>query len=186
MSPEKKKKTTSDLKKEAEEKHARAMRIRSELENERVQKLQRTSQKLNRVTEWHAVRHMKLREGMYARHQRSESRHEAFLAQVAKRAGDESSKVNEIRFITSLNDENKKLILRQKLHESELRRAEKLQVIKSKQKEDLAREEAVLERRKLIEAEKLQRLAEIQRKKEEAQVRREEERKASSAAREAR
>ncbi|CAJ2664620.1 unnamed protein product [Trifolium pratense] len=186
MSPEKKKKTTSDLKKEAEEKHARAMRIRSELENERVQKLQRTSQKLNRVTEWHAVRHMKLREGMYARHQRSESRHEAFIAQVAKRAGDESSKVNEIRFITSLNDENKKLILRQKLHESELRRAEKLQVIKSKQKEDLAREEAVLERRKLIEAEKLQRLAEIQRKKEEAQVRREEERKASSAAREAR
>lgn len=50
----------------------------------------------------------------------------------------------------------------------------------------MAREEAVLERRKLIEAEKLQRLAETQRKKEEAQVRREEERKASSAAREAR
>lgn len=186
MSPDKKKKTTSDLKKEAEEKHARAMRIRSELENERVQKLQRTSQKLNRVNEWHAVRHMKLREGMHARHQRSESRHEAFLAQVAKRAGDESSKVNEVRFITSLNEENKKLMLRQKLHESELRRAEKLQVLKSKQKEDLAREEAVLERRKLIEAEKLQRLAEIQRRKEEAQVRREEERKASSAAREAR
>lgn len=186
MSPEKKKKTTSDLKREAEEKHARAMRIRSELENERVQKLQRTSQKLNRVNEWHAVRHMKLREGMYARHQRSESRHEAFLAQVVKRAGDESSKVNEVRFITSLNEENKKLILRQKLHESELRRAEKLQVLKSKQKEDLAREEAVIERRKLIEAEKLQRLAEIQRRKEEAQVRREEERKASSAAREAR
>ncbi|KAL2645936.1 hypothetical protein AAZV13_05G020900 [Glycine max] len=186
MSPDKKKKTTSDLKREAEEKHARAMRIRSELENERVQKLQRTSQKLNRVNEWHAVRHMKLREGMYARHQRSESRHEAFLAQVVKRAGDESSKVNEVRFITSLNEENKKLMLRQKLHESELRRAEKLQVLKSKQKEDLAREEAVLERRKLIEAEKLQRLAEIQRRKEEAQVRREEERKASSAAREAR
>ncbi|BAT76540.1 hypothetical protein LR48_Vigan01g275200 [Vigna angularis] len=186
MSPDKRKKTTSDLKREAEEKHARAMRIRSELENERVQKLQRTSQKLNRVTEWHAVRHMKLREGMYARHQRSESRHEAFLAQVVKRAGDESSKVNEVRFITSLNEENKKLILRQKLHESELRRAEKLQVLKSKQKEDLAREEAVIERRKLIEAEKLQRLAEIQRRKEEAQVRREEERKASSAAREAR
>ncbi|KAL9326377.1 hypothetical protein ACSQ67_007022 [Phaseolus vulgaris] len=103
-----------------------------------------------------------------------------------RRAGDESSKVNEVRFITSLNEENKKLILRQKLHESELRRAEKLQVLKSKQKEDLAREEAVIERRKLIEAEKLQRLAEIQRRKEEAQVRREEERKASSAAREAR
>ncbi|MED6221115.1 hypothetical protein PIB30_051254 [Stylosanthes scabra] len=92
LSPEKKKKTATDLKREAEEKHARAMRIRSELENERVQKLQRTSQKLNRVSEWHAVRHMKLREGMHARHQRSESRHEAYLAQVAKRAGDESSK----------------------------------------------------------------------------------------------
>ncbi|XP_028753656.1 uncharacterized protein LOC114713229 [Neltuma alba] len=186
MSPDKKKKTTSDLRKEAEEKHARAMRIRNDLENERVQKLQRTSEKLSRVNEWQAVRNMKLREGLYARHQRSESRHEAYLAQVVKRAGDESSKVNEVRFITSLNEENKKLILRQKLHGSELRRAEKLQVIKSKQKEDLAREEAVLERRKLIEAEKLQRLAEIQRRKEEAQVRREEERKASSAAREAR
>ncbi|KAJ8752757.1 hypothetical protein K2173_007067 [Erythroxylum novogranatense] len=186
MSPEKRKKNAIDLKKEAEEKHARAMRIRNELENERVQKLQRTSEKLNRVNEWQAVRTLKLREGMHARRQRGESRHEAFLAQVVRRAGDESSKVNEVRFITSLNEENKKLMLRQKLQDWELRRAEKLQVMKSKQKEDLAREEAVLERRKLIEAEKLQRLAETQRKKEEAQVRREEERKASSAAREAR
>ncbi|KAL2935370.1 S phase cyclin A-associated protein in the endoplasmic reticulum [Bienertia sinuspersici] len=186
MSPEKKKKTAVDLKKEAEEKHARAMRIRSDLENERVQKLQRTSEKLNRVSEWHAVRSMKLREGMYARHQRSESRHEAHIAQVVKRAGDESIKVNEVRFITSLNDENKKFLLRQKLHDSEMRRAEKFQVMKTKQKEDMAREEAVVERRKLIEAEKLQRLTETQRRKEEAQLRREEERKASSAAREAR
>ncbi|XP_072972485.1 uncharacterized protein [Typha angustifolia] len=186
MSPEKKKKSALDFKKEAEEKHARAMRIRNQLENERIQRLQRTSEKLNRVNEWQAVRSVKLREVMNARQQRSESRHEAYLAQVVKRAGDESSKVNEVRFITSLNEENKKFMLRQKLHDSEMRRAEKLQVIKSKQKEDSAREEAVLERRRLLEAEKLQRLAETQRKKEEAQVRREEERKASSAAREAR
>ncbi|KAG9439325.1 hypothetical protein H6P81_019490 [Aristolochia fimbriata] len=186
MSPEKKKKTALDMKREAEEKHARAMRIRNELENERVQRLQKTSEKLNRVSEWQAVKSLKLREGMLTRHQRSESRHEAHLAQVVKRAGDESSKVNEVRFITSLNEENKKLMLKQKLQDSELRRAEKLQGIKIKQKEDSAREEAVLERRKLLEAEKLQRLAENQRKKEEAQVRREEERKASSAAREAR
>ncbi|RZC60938.1 hypothetical protein C5167_022706 [Papaver somniferum] len=186
MSPEKKKKTALDLKKEAEEKHARAMRIRSELENERAQKLQRTSEKLNRVNEWQAVRNLKLREGMHARHQRGESRHEAHLAQVVRRAGDESSKVNEVRFITSLNEDHKKFILRQKLQESEQRRAEKMQIIKSKQKEDMAREEAVLERRRLLEAEKLQRLADIQRKKEVAQVRKEEERKASSAAREAR
>ncbi|KAK6128151.1 hypothetical protein DH2020_038104 [Rehmannia glutinosa] len=164
MSPEKKKKSALDLKKEAEEKHARATRIRSQLEHERVQKLQRTSEKLNRVNEWQTVRSTKLRESMFARHQRSESRHEAYLAQVVRRAGDESSKVNE---------------------DSELRRAEKLQVIKIKQKGDMAREEAVLERKRLIEAEKLQRLAETQRRKEEAQVRREEERKASSAAREA-
>ncbi|XP_020104895.1 calponin homology domain-containing protein DDB_G0272472-like isoform X2 [Ananas comosus] len=185
MSPEKKKKSALDVRREAEEKHARAMRIRNQLENERVQRLQRTSEKLNRVNEWQAVRSLKLREVMNARHQRSESRHEAYLAQVVKRAGDESSKVNEVRFITSLNEENKKLILRQKLLDSQMRRAEKLQVIRIKQKEDTAREEAVLERRRLLEAEKLQRLAEIQRKKEEAQVRREEERKASSAAREA-
>ncbi|GFZ03534.1 hypothetical protein Acr_16g0001580 [Actinidia rufa] len=161
MSPEKKKKNALDLKKEAEEKHARAMRIRSELENERVQKLQRNSEKLNRVVnEWQAVRSTKLREGMHARQQRGESRHEAFLAQVVRRAGDESSKVNEVRFITSLNEENKKLMLRQKLHDSELRRAEKLQKSCS-----------VLLRRN--------------EKRDEAQVRREEERKASSAAREA-
>lgn len=185
MSPDKKKKSVVDLKKEAEEKHARATRIRNELESERVQRLQRTSEKLNRVNEFQAERNMKLREVMFARHQRSESRHEAFLAQVVRRANDESSKVNEVRFITSLNEENKKLMLRQKLHDSEVRRAEKLQLLKTKQKEDMAREEAVLERKKLLEAEKLQRIAEIQRKKEEAQVRREEERKASSAAREA-
>ncbi|XP_073270561.1 uncharacterized protein [Primulina huaijiensis] len=185
MSPEKKKKSVLDLKKEAEEKHARATRIRTQLENERVQKLQRTSEKLNRVNEWQTVRSNKLRESMFARHQQTESRHEAYLAQVVRRAGDESSKVNEVRFITSLNEENKKHILRKKLQDSELRRAEKVQVMKTKQKEDMAREEAVLERRRLIEAEKLQRLAETQRRKEEALARREEERKASSAAREA-
>ena len=186
MSPEKKRKNTLDMKREAEDRHARATRIRSQLENERVQRLQRTSEKLNRVNEWQAVRSLKMRERMNARHQRSESRHEAHLAQVARRAGDESSKVNEVRFITSLNEENKKLILRQKLHDSEVRRAEKLQIIRTKQKEDSAREEAVLERKKLLEAEKLQRITEMQRRKEEAKVRREEERKASSAAREAR
>ncbi|RWW82116.1 hypothetical protein BHE74_00009433 [Ensete ventricosum] len=185
MSPDKKKKSAMDLRREAEEKHARAMRIRNQLESERVQKLQRTSEKLNRVSEWQAVRSSKMREVMFARHQRSEYLHEAYLAKVVRKAGDESSKVNEVRFITSLNEQNKKLMLRQKLHDSEVRRAEKLQVIRTKQKEDIAREEAVLERRKLLEAEKLQRLAETQRKKEEAQVRREEERKASSAAREA-
>ncbi|CAL9770218.1 unnamed protein product [Musa acuminata subsp. burmannicoides] len=185
MSPDKKKKSAMDLRREAEEKHARAMRIRNQLESERVQKLQRTSEKLNRVSEWQAVRSSKMREVIFARHQRSEYLHEAYLAKVVKKAGDESSKVNEVRFITSLNEQNKKLMLHQKLHDSEMRRAEKLQVIRTKQKEDIAREEAVLERRKLLEAEKLQRLAETQRKKEEAQVRREEERKASSAAREA-
>ncbi|XP_076915401.1 uncharacterized protein LOC143574743 isoform X2 [Bidens hawaiensis] len=185
MSPEKKKKTSLDLKKEAEEKHARAMRIRNELENERLQKLQKSTKKLDRVNEWQAVRSTRLREGMHARHQRSETRHEAYLAQVARRAGDESTKVNEVRFITSLNEENKKLMLQQKHQDSELRRAEKLKDMKSKQKEDMAREEAVLERKKLVEAEKMQRLAETQRKKEEALLRREEERKASSAAREA-
>ncbi|KAL7619225.1 hypothetical protein Lser_V15G00542 [Lactuca serriola] len=185
MSPDKKKKTSLDLKKEAEEKHARATRIRNELENERLQKLQKSTKKLNRVNEWQAVRSTRLREGMHARHQRSETRHEAFLAQVARRAGDESTKVNEVRFITSLNEENKKLMLLQKYQDSESRRAEKLKDMKSKQKEDMAREEAVLERKKLVEAEKMQRLAETQRKKEEALLRREEERKASSAAREA-
>ncbi|KAH9331731.1 hypothetical protein KI387_003839, partial [Taxus chinensis] len=185
MSPERRRKSPLDMKKEADEKHARATRIRRELENERTQRLQRVSEKLNRVTEWQAGRNSKLREGMYARQQRGESRHEAYLAQIARRASDESNKVSEVRFITSLNEENKKLSLRQKLQDSELRRAERLQNIKIKQKEDIAREEAVLERRKLLEAEKLQRLTETQRKKEEAQARREEERKAASAAREA-
>lgn len=185
MSPDKRKKSALDLKKEAEQKHARATRIRSELDNERVQKLQRASEKLNRVNEWQAVRSMRMREVIHDRHRRSESSREAFLAQVVRRAGDESSKVNEVRFITSLNEGNKKFMLRQKLQDSELRRAEKLQLLKTKQKEDMAREEAVLERKRLLEAEKLQRLAEIQRKKEEAQQRWEEERRASTAAREA-
>lgn len=46
MSPDKKKKTSLDLKKEAEEKHARATRIRNELENERLQKLQKSTKKV--------------------------------------------------------------------------------------------------------------------------------------------
>ncbi|KAJ7564334.1 hypothetical protein O6H91_02G013300 [Diphasiastrum complanatum] len=186
MSPERKKKSPLEMKKEVDEKHARATRIRRELETERAQRLQRTAQKLNRVSEWQAVRSTKLREGMHARQQRVESRHEAHLAEIARRASDESSKVSEVRFITSLNEENKKLSLQQKLQDSEVRRAERLQTIRIKQKEDVAREEAALERRKLLEAERLQKIAETQRKKDEAQARREEERRAASAAREAR
>lgn len=82
MSPEKKKRTAVDMKREAEEKHARATRIRNQLESERVQRLQRTSEKLNRVNEWQTVRSLKRREVMTARQQRGESRHEAYLAQV--------------------------------------------------------------------------------------------------------
>jgi hypothetical protein len=82
MSPEKKKRMAVDMKREVEEKQARATRIRNQLESERVQRLQRTSEKLSRVNEWQTVRSLKLREVMTARQQRGESRHEAFLAQV--------------------------------------------------------------------------------------------------------
>jgi hypothetical protein len=80
--PEKKKRMAVDMKREVEEKQARATRIRNQLESERVQRLQRTSEKLNRVNEWQTVRSLKLREVMTARQQRGESRHEAYLAQV--------------------------------------------------------------------------------------------------------
>lgn len=42
-----------------------------------------------------------------------------------KRVGDESIKVNEVRFIIFLNEENKKFLLRQKFYGSEVRRVEK-------------------------------------------------------------
>ncbi|XP_024389117.1 uncharacterized protein [Physcomitrium patens] len=186
MSPERKKRSPLETKKEVDGKQARATRIRMELENEKVQRLQKTTEKLTRVSEWQAVRSNKLRGGMHARQQRGESRHEAHLAQIARRASDESSKVSEVRFITSLNEENKKLVLQQKLLDSESRRAERLQSLKLKQKEDIAKEEAAQERRRQLEAERLQRIAEVQRRKDEAKARREEERKAASAAREAR
>jgi len=186
MSPERKKRSPLETKKEVDGKQARATRIRMELENEKVQRLQKTSEKLSRVSEWQAVRSNKLRGGMHARQQRGESRHEAHLAQIARRASDESSKVSEVRFITSLNEENKKLVLQQKLQDSESRRAERLQTLRLKQKEDIAKEEAAQERRRQLEAERLQRIAEVQRRKDEAKARREEERKAASAAREAR
>lgn len=186
MSPERKKRSPLETKKEVDGKQARATRIRMELENEKVQRLQKTTEKLSRVSEWQAVRSNKLRGGMHARQQRGESRHEAHLAQIARRASDESSKVSEVRFITSLNEENKKLVLQQKLQDSESRRAERLQTLRLKQKEDIAKEEAAQERRRQLEAERLQRIAEVQRRKDEAKARREEERKAASAAREAR
>ena len=186
MSPERRKRSPLETKKEVDGKQARATRIRMELENEKVQRLQKTTEKLSRVSEWQAVRSNKLRGGMHARQQRGESRHEAHLAQIARRASDESSKVSEVRFITSLNEENKKLVLQQKLQDSESRRAERLQSLRLKQKEDIAKEEAAQERRRQLEAERLQRIAEVQQRKEEAKARREEERKAASAAREAR
>ncbi|GBG61677.1 hypothetical protein CBR_g23193 [Chara braunii] len=110
-----------------------------------------------------AVRRRRMREGIHERQQRSESRHEAYLLRIAKRAGDESSKVSEVQFIASLSAENKKLSLQQKLEQSEVRRQKQLESIRQKQRGDMAKEEAAMKRREALEAERLQKIAEQQR-----------------------
>ncbi|KAJ6418418.1 hypothetical protein OIU84_001731 [Salix udensis] len=92
---------------------------------------------------------------MYARHQRGESRHEAFLAQVVRRAGDESSKVNELRRReerAKAQQEEAELLaqkLAERLSESEQRRKFYLEQIRERASMDFRDQSSPLMRRSM-------------------------------------
>lgn len=116
---------------------------------------------------------------MMERHQRAESLHQAHINDVVKKASDENLKVDEVVFIQTLDTENRKLSLQQRLDDAEERRQALLKATLEKQKESDSAVAEAAERRKALEEERQRKLAEEQRRKEEQQAKLEERRAAA-------
>ena len=89
---------------------------------------------------------------------RAESAREAHLLTVVRKATDEARKVGEVQFITSLEAENRKMALQQRLESGEQRRAERLEEIRRRQQEAEQEAAAAQERRRQLEAARSMRL----------------------------
>jgi len=166
-----------ETKKEVDEKQACTTSMPMKLGNEKVQYLQKASKKSMRVSDWQTMRNNKFQWAMHSRQRSRESRQEDHLDHISRRASDKSSKVNEVCLITSLHKKNKKLVLQQKLQDSKSRQIERLQTMGLKEKKDITKEKDVQDKRHHLEAERLQRIVEVQQRKDGTKVRQEEERK---------
>eukprot|EP00775_Hariotina_reticulata_P010480 gene10480-10639_t len=179
-------KTPSETKAAAEERQARAERLRAALTAEKQARLkqeQLTKQQRRKAESGGAS--AAAAKAIEDKYHRSEVRRAAHIKAIRAKANDEIRKVEEVAFINSLNNEGRKADLQQRLEEGEARRLEALAAILAKQQGvDINVREAA-QRRRQAEADKAQRLADKQRRSQEAQAKVLQERQAAAAAREA-
>lgn len=74
-----------------------------------------------------------IQQRLEGKQQRSAELRQAYLSSIVQRAGNEIRKVEEIAFINSMMDQDRKLMLKQKLEEGESRRQERLSGILQQQ-----------------------------------------------------
>jgi hypothetical protein len=123
MSPERKKKTPLETEAAMRERHERASSTRRLLETERAARLRtrgETAASANESAERAKSEKALLLE---ARHRRAEETRVERISAVVRKAGEEARKVEEIAFYNSLDVENKKAVLRERLVSAEHRRA---------------------------------------------------------------
>ena len=132
MSPDRKKKTPGETAALLLERQARATEARARAESERAERASRlrnggdpakprptAAEKETRA----ALAAERAAEQLEARHRRAEETREARIANLVKKASEETRKVEEIALLHSLDTANKKAALREKLAEAEKRRA---------------------------------------------------------------
>jgi hypothetical protein len=124
MSPDRnKKKTPMETAAAMRERHERAKDLRRRVETERAARRKFTAP-TPREREEEEERRIALRAlELEARHRRAEETREERISAVVRKASEETRKVEEIAFYNSLEVENKKAALRDKLTSAELRRA---------------------------------------------------------------
>eukprot|EP00879_Flechtneria_rotunda_P024420 GHRR01025888.1.p1 GENE.GHRR01025888.1~~GHRR01025888.1.p1 ORF type:complete len:610 (+),score=296.05 GHRR01025888.1:60-1832(+) len=186
-SPDRLRKTPDETKVAAEERQARAERLRMALVQERMARLkQEQLARQQRKAEKDDTKELSAAAARSAsKHQRSELLRAAHISRIRAKAGDETRKVEEVNLSNTLSHEGKKAGLQHRLEEGDARRAEALAGIRARQQDAAAGIKEAAERRRQAEAERLAALADRQRRKQEAQVKLEEDRRAAAAAREA-
>ena len=105
--------------------------------------------------------------------ERAKMLRDSHLQEIIRKAKEEDTKKNEIAFISNLEAQNKRMQVLERHMGHEARLQDIQEVRQRKKEEQLAKEEAALERRRTLEAERMARLQEIHQKRQEQDAKRE-------------
>ncbi|KAL5005177.1 hypothetical protein ScPMuIL_018633 [Solemya velum] len=150
-----------------EEKQAKAQELREKLMQEKAERLRDLSKKVEEVRSWKEELLRQRKETIEKKMQMAEEKRQVQLRMKAQKAHDEEAKANEIAFINSLEAQNKRHDILSKHQDSEARLQEIQEGRQRRMEEKLAKEAAVEERKKALEAERAAWLTEIQQRRKE-------------------
>ncbi|KFQ73667.1 S phase cyclin A-associated protein in the endoplasmic reticulum [Phaethon lepturus] len=175
LSSPSRKRTIAESKKKHEEKQMKAQQLREKLREEKTLKLQKLMEREKDVRKWKEELLDQRRRMMEEKLLHAEFKREVQLQAIVKKAQEEEAKVNEIAFINTLEAQNKRHDVLNKLKEYE-QRLNELQEERGS--------EAILERKRALEAERQARVEELLMKRKEQEARIEQQRQEKEKARE--
>ncbi|XP_050165335.1 S phase cyclin A-associated protein in the endoplasmic reticulum isoform X2 [Myiozetetes cayanensis] len=184
LSSPSRKRTIAESKKKHEEKQMKAQQLREKLREEKTLKLQKLIEREKDVRKWKEELLDQRRRMMEEKLLHAEFKREVQLQAIVKKAQEEEAKVNEIAFINTLEAQNKRHDVLNKLKEYEQRLNELQEERQRRQEEKQARDEAVQERKRALEAERQARVEELLMKRKEQEARIEQQRQEKEKARE--
>ncbi|NXC05044.1 SCAPE protein, partial [Orthonyx spaldingii] len=184
LSSPSRKRTIAESKKKHEEKQMKAQQLREKLREEKTLKLQKLMEREKDVRKWKEELLDQRRRMMEEKLLHAEFKREEQLQSIVKKAQEEEAKVNEIAFINTLEAQNKRHDVLNKLKEYEQRLNELQEERQRRQEEKQARDEAVQERKRALEAERQARVEELLMKRKEQEARIEQQRQEKEKARE--
>lgn len=171
LSSPSRKRSPTERKKRHEQKQAKAQELRTKLNNEKAARLKEISRKVEEVRAWKDDLLRQRKATMERKLLQAEEKRQLQLKLKAQKAHDEEAKANEIAFINSLEAQNKRHDILSKHQESEARLQDMQEERQRRHEEKLAKEAAVEERRKALEAERKKRLHEMQEKRKQRDAR---------------
>ncbi|XP_076350517.1 SCAPER domain-containing protein short spindle 3 isoform X1 [Tachypleus tridentatus] len=158
------KKSRSETIRRHEEKLAKAQEQREKFLEERAHKFKDIVKKAEEMKAWKEEQKLQRRITMEQKLLRAEQKRKIQLQMIKRKAHDEEEKVNEIAFINTLEAQNKwhDIMTKRKDHEARLQDIQEER--QRRQEEKAAKEAAAEERRRVLEAERIAKLQEIQEK----------------------
>ncbi|BFZ01533.1 hypothetical protein BsWGS_04572 [Bradybaena similaris] len=164
LSSPSRKRSPTESRRRHEEKQAKAQELREKLMQEKAERLRDLSKKVEEVRAYKEELMRQSKTLLEHKLQRAEEKRQLQLKLKAQKAHEEEAKANEIAFINSLEAQNKRHDIMSKHQESEARLHDLMEERQRKLEEKQAKEAAVEERRKALEADRKARLLEMQEK----------------------
>ncbi|GFR79611.1 S phase cyclin A-associated protein in the endoplasmic reticulum-like isoform X2 [Elysia marginata] len=164
LSSPSRKRSPTESRRRHEEKQAKAQEQREKLMQEKAERLRDLSKKVEEVRAYKEELMRQNKTLLEHKLQRAEEKRQCQLKLKARKAHEEEAKANEIAFINSLEAQNKRHDIMSKHQESEARLHDLMEERHRKMEEKQAKEAAVEERRKALEADRKARLLEMQEK----------------------